>query len=277
MIRLRRFLMTTVSPPVSTVWAEAAPADPLERTRQSPSSAVILLTLVVAMTTLWGTPSLGQNERDGSSRLVSSLSTEELAKVDPHLTFALSVPRTEASLRSASRVLPIYGESPEGLSFSVLIRSNLTDVELAGLGVRRNSRIGDVVTARISEAVLIQAAAHPGVQVIESEPWMYADLDRSTVDARAYTQAGGSTTGLTGSGVLYGLIDDGIDVTHDDFLDSSGRSRILFVWDQANDSRAPSGFNYGTEFTAAQIDGGPASVFVNEGGDGSDVAGISVG
>ena len=41
---------------------------------------------------------------------------------------------------------------------------------------------------------------------------------------------------LTGSGVLVGIADSGIDVTHPDFLTSDGKSRILVLWDQTTDS-----------------------------------------
>jgi len=236
-------------------------------------ASVITLIASVAI----ATPDLARSEPWTGRPLWSGLSANASAKVDARLILALSVPRDEESLRSVSRIVPVFGERAEDLSFAVLIQSSLSDAELSGLGVQRNSRIGDTVTARVSEGVLARVAAHPNVSVVEPEPWLQSTLDRSTVDVQAYTQTGASTTGFTGGNVLYGLIDDGIDLTHDDFKDAAGNTRVLYVWDHFFDGNPPSGFDYGTEYTAAQIDGGQAGAFINEGGHGSHVAGISVG
>lgn len=40
----------------------------------------------------------------------------------------------------------------------------------------------------------------------------------------------------TGSGVILGFIDSGIDITHPDFQDSLGNTRILAIWDQVADT-----------------------------------------
>ena len=40
---------------------------------------------------------------------------------------------------------------------------------------------------------------------------------------------------LSGDGVLLGIVDSGIDYTHEIFIDESGESRILEIWDQQSD------------------------------------------
>lgn len=82
-----------------------------------------------------------------------------------------------------------------------------------------------------------------------------------------------------GTGVLLGFIDTGIDFNHRDFKDAQGNTRILYIWDQKpNSSSAPQPFNYGTEWTAAQIN---ASLCTQSDapyfGHGTHVAGIGGG
>lgn len=60
---------------------------------------------------------------------------------------------------------------------------------------------------------------------------------------------------FTGSGVIFGMIDSGIDFNHPDFKDSAGNSRILYLWDQNAPSAgfAPAAYNYGREWTSTDI------------------------
>ncbi|HKZ01045.1 MAG TPA: hypothetical protein VJ180_02340, partial [Pyrinomonadaceae bacterium] len=46
--------------------------------------------------------------------------------------------------------------------------------------------------------------------------------------------------GLTGKGVIVGIVDTGIDWTHKDFIRADGTSRILYIWDQMDESFAES-------------------------------------
>lgn len=65
---------------------------------------------------------------------------------------------------------------------------------------------------------------------------------------------------LSGLGCLVGVPDSGIDYKNGAFLDSQGRSRILYLWDQTlrpdaeKGWNAPDGFYHGVEFTKEQLD-----------------------
>ena len=48
-------------------------------------------------------------------------------------------------------------------------------------------------------------------------------------------------------------MDSGIDLTHPDFQDSNGNSRVLFLWDQTRDEYPPDGYLFGTEYNNEQI------------------------
>ena len=59
---------------------------------------------------------------------------------------------------------------------------------------------------------------------------------------------------LFGQGVLVGFIDTGILYQHPAFRNTDGTTRITSIWDQTiQDGPPPSGFNYGTEYTADNI------------------------
>ncbi len=66
-------------------------------------------------------------------------------------------------------------------------------------------------------------------------------------------------SGYTGRDVVVGAVDTGIDTSHQDFLDTLGQTRVLYIWDQTTGTGGPNHpppYDYGTEWTKAQIDAG---------------------
>lgn len=92
--------------------------------------------------------------------------------------------------------------------------------------------------------------------------------------------------GYTGIGIIIGIIDTGIEYTHEAFLNPDGTTRILSIWDQTiNDGTPPpTGLTYGAEYNqdiineALQSDD-PYSVVPSrdEIGHGTMIAGIAGG
>ena len=94
---------------------------------------------------------------------------------------------------------------------------------------------------------------------------------------------------FTGDGVVVGIIDFGFDVRLDDFRNDNDTTRIECFWDQSLDRQAteshPSGFNYGVEYSRADIDAAlnssnPLSTIRHEfglGAHGTHVAGTAAG
>jgi subtilisin family serine protease len=72
--------------------------------------------------------------------------------------------------------------------------------------------------------------------------------------------------GLTGKGVIVGIVDTGIDWTHKDFIRPDGTSRILYIWDQADGSFADSNGKIGSAPPTLQGGDapGPGTLYTNE-------------
>lgn len=63
----------------------------------------------------------------------------------------------------------------------------------------------------------------------------------------------GKGINLTGKGILFGIVDSGIDVTHPDFRNADGTTRILSYWDQSGEGTPPKGYLSGAEYTSEEI------------------------
>lgn len=66
-----------------------------------------------------------------------------------------------------------------------------------------------------------------------------------------------SVLGLDGKDVIIGIVDTGIDILNEEFLNEFGRTRIKYAWDQSVNSFAGSenswGFPFGTYYTEEQL------------------------
>lgn len=134
------------------------------------------------------------------------------------------------------------------------------------------SQAGDVVTARADDAALDALALDGRVRSIGASVLTRPVMDavRSSATSTGFalgTIYGAAATDLanaTGAGVVVGVVDTGIDFTHRDFLvdnayPGTSTSRILYLWDQTISTHAatggpfPAGYNYGVEYTNAQL------------------------
>ena len=83
----------------------------------------------------------------------------------------------------------------------------------------------------------------------------YILTDISPLDSANITQfTEGFPLDLTGTGVVVGLIDTGIDYTNKEFIREDDTSRILSIWDQSNNlGTPPTVMGYGSEYNNEQI------------------------
>ena len=168
----------------------------------------------------------------------------------------------------------------------VRFEGDLAAVKAQGAIVR--TVMGDVATVDIPESKLAAVAALPSVVSIEAARPLRARLDVSVPATRAdqlRTGTPGAWTGGAGSGVIVGIVDDGVDFRHRDFRRADGTTRIVGLWDQRTSGAAgspPGGFSYGGECTPAMINAalaGDATACTqpSSGGHGSHVGGIAAG
>lgn len=96
-------------------------------------------------------------------------------------------------------------------------------------------------------------AAEYGYEVF---PTLYTPLQNESLEASNILQLQNQPVlQLKGQGVLVGFIDTGIDYTNNCFLDGAGKTRILELWDQTDQSgETPPGIGYGTVYSRQRIE-----------------------
>ena len=117
------------------------------------------------------------------------------------------------------------------------------------------------------------------------QPPVETPFDPENLIASGITQVQRPPLNLTGQGVILCFIDTGIDYQDPAFLDETGNSRILALWDQTiQTGTPPEGLKYGSEYRREDINRAlrsedPYSVVPSrdENGHGSVLAGVAAG
>lgn len=197
--------------------------------------------------------------------LAASLATLALV-IGPCGAHAQAVPeqaRMDAALAHAAAKLPARTSArdqdallPATIRFSGDPREHMP--ALSDMGVRFGSILGQIVTAEIPAGSLNELPRVPGVVYVEASKPSKASLSASvpaTGAARLRSGAPMAWTGATGAGVIVGVVDDGLDFRHPDFLSADGTTRLLSLWDMRAAARGtpPDGYSVGAECSAAQL------------------------
>jgi len=206
-----------------------------------------------------------------------TLTFAEAIKIDPMLVLMtrggadLSVAKKRGILKSTP------DQTEPRVRALARFQGDLSGVE--ALGGRIGSVIGDIATIDLPLNAVGALSQLPNIIYVEAARQVRSRLDVSVPATGATALRGGTPpnwTGLTGKGVIVGIVDSGIDLNHADFKDPSGKSRVLFLWDQATSGKPPSGFTNGNECTKTMIDARSCSE-VDPDGHGTHVAGIAAG
>ena len=208
-----------------------------------------------------------------------------------HLLIAGKNPflKMDSKLRSlVSR--PQLGDSPSirlnqaGQSSVYILAEGQCQEAIISVGGTIYTDLGNLITANVPVDRLTTIASHASV-IRMSLPGEYRLCnDRLTADIRSdQVNAGLSPLqqSYTGAGVIIGIIDTGIDISHPDFKKANGKTRILSIWDQNISGTHPPlsdaySFDYGHEWTQDDIDDGLCT-HEDRDGHGTHVAGIAAG
>ncbi len=114
-----------------------------------------------------------------------------------------------------------------------------------------------------------------------SGPLFFNDKDALAQTMADTIHAGGLEleSPYSGIGVIFGIIDSGIDPSNADFQNEDGSTRILGFWDQNDSSSSLDPYGYGKSYTQQEINNGALLSYLDTtyGGHGTAVAGVAVG
>jgi subtilisin family serine protease len=191
------------------------------------------------------------------------------------------------------------GYSEDTYECLVSFQGNDDALKQAGAKIISSLPYKDGRIARVAVAGKKLAAVAALSTVCKMAPVMNRDLDNdlgseSTGATRLRVGTPGNwdpDRGFTGTGVVVGLIDSGIDWSHADFSDPvNGGTRIQYIWDTTVttfgktpadlfDGDLISGLNWGTVWTKAEIDGGTCTEYdpTSSQGHGTHTSGTAAG
>lgn len=204
-----------------------------------------------------------------------------------HLLYA-STPSLNKLDANLKRQIRLYQENPSlqktsDHPVSVIIKGIHVQSVVQDNGGETGTVIPNYVTARVPVSSLLTMIENPAVHSIQMSKRVYLKNDLSGEDTGASKANAGESplsNSYTGKDVIIGIIDTGIDVEHEDFQNSDGTTRILYLWDQnATPAASPpetEGFSYGHEWTQQQINNGYCT-HEDLDGHGTHVAGTAAG
>ena len=182
---------------------------------------------------------------------------------------------TQAAAGAARRSMLVRVANPDWRP------ANIPDLEI-------RTHFGDVLSILGSDATvraLLKEAVVLGIEesrpVTEYEcsvslPFINAIPPYRDLDGHEYTE--------NGDRAMVAIVDDGIDVLHEAFLDDNGQSRIVGIWDQRDGAGPPpGGFGFGRYYSRDEIarfvteKSVPPPLGRNKGGHGTHVASIAAG
>ncbi|MBP8297194.1 MAG: S8 family serine peptidase [Burkholderiales bacterium] len=252
------------------------------RRRHSPAAWMLPLLLAAQVLTgmAWAQsfqPSVHDRKLDAPLRAFALQPEGALRFYDARVKVGAGLKKSAASGRLPV-LIRIAAGADEGITMAAL--------RLAGANV--HSRLGPIATAEVPIRAVGALAALESVVSMELARPLVSRLNISVPSTGAATLRSGAApnwSGLTGKGVIVGVVDDGIDFRHRDFRNLDGTTRLLALWDQRDagtSGQPPAGQAYGGECTVGMLNAAiagdaEACKQPSSGGHGTHVGGIAAG
>jgi minor extracellular serine protease Vpr len=132
------------------------------------------------------------------------------------------------------------------------VSDDFDESALTDLGGKVGTRGPVIYTFRVPVEKFEAMTKLPGITYIQVDRKVKKKLDAALAETNVTAVHLGTDLpqAFTGEGVVVGVIDGGLDMTHPTFRDAAGDLRIKGVWAQAVDvGDPPAGYDYGTELT----------------------------
>ncbi len=166
---------------------------------------------------------------------------------------SLGIIANKNTVKPTKSVVFIYCDSDADLSY------------LSQYNIEVNQNSGSVRTAFLPINALDVLSEEDTIQRIKPSRKLHLRMD--VAPGKVKLPEFKNQTGLTGKGVIIGIIDSGIDPKHPAFA-----GRILHIWDQTLPGPGVTEGRYGAEFSGAQL-----TISQDTDGHGTHVAGIAAG
>ncbi|WP_419558682.1 S8 family peptidase [Prevotella sp.] len=193
---------------------------------------------------------------------------------------SLMLHQWEAQKKEAAQKNGMNAPADRMVSAFISVDDSKVVDELRKHGVTVRSVLGDVVTASLPLSCINTIAAIDGVKNIQagSEVRLLMDAARADANVDACHTATESLGDYTGKGVVVGIVDNGFEYAHADFLKNDyTETRVVRVWEQgATSGNAPEKYGYGAEYTTLK-DMKRARLDTYDTFHGTHVAGIAAG
>ena len=170
-------------------------------------------------------------------------------KIDNLLNLAMDAIPEE---RAKSENLNVGYDSSERL-WDVIVKYSGPESGLGGEGIQVVPLLGGYAVVTLPESEIKAYSAREQIEFIEKPKRLYFETFQAR-EASCIPPVQAGSNGLTGKGILVGVVDSGVDFFHPDFRNEDGSSRILRLWDQSINGNPPEGYTRGTEYTKEEID-----------------------
>ena len=145
------------------------------------------------------------------------------------------------------------GYDPTTRLWDVIVKYSGLESGLGGERIQVVPLLGGYAVVTLPEAEISAYSVREQIEFIEKPKRLYFETFEER-EASCILPVQNGADGLTGEGILVGIVDSGVDYFHPDFRNEDGSTRILRLWDQSVAGNPPKGYVSGTEYTKEEID-----------------------